>query len=73
MPIEFLTHEQVCELTGARTRKAQIGNLVSNGIRHSIKVNGWPSVTVAAVEGYAPSVIDEPPAPAWVLDVSKVR
>lgn len=40
----FLTHEEVCELTGARIKKNQILNLVQNGVRHTIKENGWPSV-----------------------------
>ncbi|MGG5291356.1 DUF4224 domain-containing protein [Pseudomonas shirazensis] len=73
MPVEFLTHEQVCELTGAKTKKAQIANLAQNGIRHSIKVNGWPCVTVGAVEGYAPQVDEEPAVPAWIPDFSKIN
>ncbi|WP_397448197.1 DUF4224 domain-containing protein [Pseudomonas sp. NA-150] len=47
--IEFLSHDEVCELTGARTKDRQIANLKRNGIRHTIKVNGWPSVTTAAL------------------------
>jgi hypothetical protein len=47
--IEFLSHDEVCELTGARTKQRQILNLKRNGIRHTIKVNGWPSVTAAAI------------------------
>lgn len=49
MAIEFLSHDDVCQLTGARTKAGQIMNLKRNGIRHTIKVNGWPSVTTAAV------------------------
>lgn len=45
----FLTHEEVCELTGARTKAGQLENLRRNGIRHTIKRNGWPSVTKAAI------------------------
>lgn len=45
----FLTHEEVCELTGAKLKRGQILNLVQNGIRHTIKVNGWPSVARASV------------------------
>ncbi len=45
----FLTHDEVCELTGARTRAGQIENLRRNGVRHTIKRNGWPSVTKAAI------------------------
>lgn len=49
MSIQFLSHEEVCELTGARTKAGQILNLKRNGVRHTIKVNGWPSVTTMAV------------------------
>jgi hypothetical protein len=49
MTIQFLSHEEVCELTGARTKAGQILNLKKNGVRHTIKVNGWPSVTAMAV------------------------
>ncbi len=73
MPIEFLTHEQICELTGAKMKKSQIENLTRNGIRHSIKVSGWPCVTVASVEGYGPQADEEPAAPEWTLDLSKIR
>ena len=52
--LEFLTHTQVCELTGARTKAGQILNLKKNGIRHSIKRNGWPAVTTDAVTAAAP-------------------
>lgn len=45
MPIEFLTHEEVCQLTGARTKAGQARVLKLNGIRHTIKMNGWPAVT----------------------------
>jgi len=47
--IQFLSHDEVCELTGARTKAGQILNLKRNGVRHTIKVNGWPSVTAMAV------------------------
>lgn len=73
--IEFLSHEQVCELTGAKSKAAQIKNLKLNGIRHTIKVSGWPCVTVAAVLGIeqpaaTPAIPDRP---VWVPDFSKVR
>lgn len=45
----FLTHEEVCDLTGARTKAGQIETLKRNGIRHTVKRNGWPSVTTAAI------------------------
>ena len=73
MPIECLTHEQICELTGAKLKKSQIQNLQHNGIRHSIKASGWPCVTVAAVEGWLPDTSPEPERPVWVPDLSKVR
>lgn len=56
--IEFLSHEEVCQLTGARTKAGQIANLKRNGIRHSIKVNGWPSVTANAVMAVGPAVAE---------------
>ena len=40
MTIQFLSHEEVCELTGARTKAGQILSLKKNGVRHTIKVNG---------------------------------
>jgi hypothetical protein len=47
--IEFLTHEQVCELTAARTKAGQLAVLRKNGIRHTVKRNGWPCVTTSAL------------------------
>ncbi|MQA53691.1 DUF4224 domain-containing protein [Pseudomonas piscis] len=47
--IQFLTHEEVCELTGARTKAGQIQVLSRNGIRHTIKRNGWPCVISAVL------------------------
>lgn len=49
MEIEFLSHQQVCELTGAKQKAGQIAVLARNGIRHTIKANGWPCVTAVAV------------------------
>lgn len=63
MAVEFLTHEEICELTGARNKAGQIANLVRNGIRHTIKRNGWPAVTVFAVTGVPSS--GEPDRPKW--------
>jgi len=62
MSIQFLSHEEVCELTGARTKAGQILNLKKNGVRHTIKMNGWPSVTVMAVTAVG---MFEPEKPAW--------
>lgn len=45
----FLTHDEVCQLTGAKTKAGQVENLKRNGIRHTIKRSGWPSVTKAAI------------------------
>jgi hypothetical protein len=49
--IEFLSHEEVCLLTGARTKSGQVTVLKRNGIRHTIKLNGWPSVITAVLMG----------------------
>lgn len=51
--IEFLTHDEVCELTGARTKAGQITVLKKNGIRHTIKLSGWPCVLASALTGEA--------------------
>lgn len=50
-PIVFLTHEEVCQLTGARTKAGQALVLKRNGIRHTIKRNGWPCVLASAITG----------------------
>ena len=47
----FLSQEEVRELTGAGTKAGQIRTLCQNGIRHTIKANGWPCVPRAAVLG----------------------
>ncbi len=47
----FLTLDEIKELTGAGTRRRVIENLARNGIRHTIKANGWPAVAWAAVTG----------------------
>jgi len=49
MAVEYLTHEEVISETGAKTKAGQIMMLKKNGIAHSIKLNGWPSVTAEAV------------------------
>lgn len=51
MDIQFLSHQEVCELTGAKTKAGQISVLVRNGIRHTIKRSGWPCVITAALTG----------------------
>jgi hypothetical protein len=60
--IQFLSHGEVCELTGARTKAGQILNLKRNGVRHTIKVSGWPSVTAMAVTAVGTF---EAETPAW--------
>ncbi|MNG28939.1 hypothetical protein D3C84_1142850 [compost metagenome] len=62
MVIQFLSHAEVCELTGARTKAGQILNLKRNGIRHTIKANGWPSVTASAVTTSGQIDVEKP---AW--------
>lgn len=59
--IQFLTHEEVCELTGARTKAGQIRVLSRNGIRHTIKRNGWPCVIAAALTGEPVTTATEKP------------
>lgn len=51
MPPLFLSHDEVCELTAAHTKSGQIQVLKREGIRHTIKRNGWPCVTWYAVIG----------------------
>jgi len=58
MSIQFLSHQEVCELTKA----GQILNLKKNGVRHTIKMNGWPSVTVMAVTAVG---MFDPEKTAW--------
>jgi hypothetical protein len=61
--IEFLEHKEVCDLTGARTKSGQLTVLRRNGIRHTIKRNGWPCVTTAALVA---SPAEQPKEiPAW--------
>ncbi|AWY39447.1 DUF4224 domain-containing protein [Pseudomonas putida] len=60
--IEFLTHDQVCELTGAKNKAGQITVLKRNGIRHTIKRNGWPCVVASSLTG---EPISAPEKPAW--------
>lgn len=60
MNIQFLSHEELCELTGARTKAGQILNLKKNGIRHSIKRSGWPAVTTLAVTAVGSFEVEKP-------------
>ncbi|WP_411380093.1 DUF4224 domain-containing protein [Pseudomonas sp. MPB26] len=55
MEIHFLSHEEVCTLTGAKTKADQMQVLKRNGIRHTIKRSGWPCVIANALKtGSAP-------------------
>lgn len=58
--LQFLTHEQVCELTGAKTKAGQVMVLKRNGIRHTIKHSGWPCVTTSALTGETAPSADKP-------------
>ncbi len=60
MSIVFLTHDQVCELTGARTKAGQIAVLKQNGIRHTIKMSGWPCVIASSLTNEGASQQKEP-------------
>ncbi|MDQ0654399.1 DUF4224 domain-containing protein [Pseudomonas cedrina] len=51
MEIHFLSHEEVCTLTGAKTKAGQVQVLKRNGIRHTIKRSGWPCVIANALTG----------------------
>ncbi|QZP18689.1 DUF4224 domain-containing protein [Pseudomonas sp. DR208] len=59
--IHFLSHEDVCTLTGARTKAGQIQVLKRNGIRHTIKRSGWPCVIASSLTGEAIAVSAEKP------------
>jgi len=58
----FLTSAEVIELTGAKTKAGQVVNLKRNGVRHTIKASGWPSVTTAAIIA---SPVAHEEKPAW--------
>ncbi|WP_456027068.1 DUF4224 domain-containing protein [Pseudomonas capeferrum] len=51
MDIHFLSHEEVCTLTGAKTKAGQVQVLKRNGIRHTIKRSGSPCVIANALTG----------------------
>lgn len=56
----FLTSDEVAELTGSRRKAGQIEALKRNGIRHTIKRNGWPCVAAANVIGIGPAQAEKP-------------
>lgn len=58
--IVFLTQAEIRQLTGAGTKAGQIANLCRNGIRHTIKANGWPAVLASAVQGSMPESAEKP-------------
>ena len=45
--IQFLSHDQVCELTDAKLKARQTEIRKRNGIPHTIKASGWPYVITA--------------------------
>lgn len=65
----FLTDEEVYQLTGSRRRKGQAEVLRRNGIPFFIRADGWPVVTVAAVEGRPERT--SPAEPEWIPNVLK--
>jgi len=58
--IDFLSHEQVCELTGAKIKARQIAILKANGIPHTIKASGWPCVIAANLMPHMKQKIEAP-------------
>lgn len=48
---KLLTKDEVVEITGARIKANQIKVLLKNKIPFIERVDGWPSVTWAAVNG----------------------
>lgn len=63
MDIHFLSHEEVCTLTGAKTKTGQVQVLKRNGIRHPIKRSGWPCVIANALtqtEFFQPALCRQP-------------
>lgn len=58
--IHFLSHEEVCTLTGAKTKAGQVQVLKRNGIRHTIKRSGWPCVIASALTGEVAVVMEKP-------------
>lgn len=62
--VQFLSHEEVCTLTGAKTKAGQITILKRNGIRHTIKRSGWPCVIASALAGDPVGIIASE-KPTW--------
>ncbi|MCU0070644.1 DUF4224 domain-containing protein [Pseudomonas koreensis] len=58
--IHFLSHEEVCTLTGAKTKAGQLMVLKRNGIRHTIKRSGWPCVLASALTGEPVTAAEKP-------------
>lgn len=58
--IQFLSHEEVCTLTGAKTKAGQVLVLKRNGIRHTIKRSGWPCVIASALSGEEIAATEKP-------------
>ncbi|PBQ14870.1 DUF4224 domain-containing protein [Pseudomonas congelans] len=51
--IHFLSHQELCTLTGAKTKARRITVSKRNGIRHTIKRSAWPCVIESALTGEA--------------------
>ncbi|MGR4042858.1 MULTISPECIES: DUF4224 domain-containing protein [Pseudomonas] len=58
--IQFLSHEEVCTLTGAKTKAGQVAVLKKNGIRHTIKRSGWPCVIASALTSETTVITEKP-------------
>lgn len=57
----ILSRQQIAEFTRAHTRAKQLRVLRKNGIRHYVDDDGWPIVTLAAVEGWREAEQDRQP------------
>lgn len=62
--IHFLSHEELCTLTGAKTKAGRITVSKRNGIRYTIKRSGWPCVIESALAGEAVTTTN-PSKPKW--------
>lgn len=67
----YLTLDQVKELTGAGTRRTVIATLLKNGIRHTIRMDGWPVVAWANLTGTAAGARAAKPETKWESNVVK--
>lgn len=56
-----LSREEIAEFTRAHTRARQLAFLRNNGIKHYVDNNGWPVVTVSAIDGVKTEVRQRSP------------